>query len=125
GRGEGGSSADVGGGQRGVRLAGRRRPGQLDMERGDVDQVDLVGPRGQPAGVTARPAADVEDRGRRRGQEAAQELARAFAVQLASALVESVGLVAGGVVGGDRFGLGGVWVYAGGHLSLPMMPALR
>src|SRR5262249_45703136 len=62
---------------------------------------------------------------RRRGQEAAQELARAFAVQLASALVESVGLVAGGVVGGDRFGLGGVWVYAGGHLSLPMMPALR
>src|SRR5262249_17253308 len=85
-------------------LASGRLPGQFDVERSEVDEVNLVAPRGQPAGMATRPAADVEDRGRRRRQETPQQLAGAFAIQLASALMQPVGLVARRVVGGDRFG---------------------
>jgi hypothetical protein len=109
--------------QGGFRLASRRLPGQLDMQRGNVDEVDLIPARGQPAGVTAGPTADVEDHGRCRGQKASQQLAGAFAIELASALVQPVGFVTRGIVGGDRLGLRGMGVVTTGHPFLPGMSA--
>src|SRR5262245_15241953 len=91
------------------------------MERSNVDEVDLISPRGQPAGMTAGSTADVEDHGRCRRQKASQQLAGAFAIQLASALVQPVGLVARGIVGGDRLGLRGMVVSPAAHPVLPPM----
>ncbi len=75
--------------------------GKLDVERDDVDEVDLVALLREPEGVAAGPAADVEDAGGRGREEAGEELARALAVKLAGAGLEAVGFVAGGVVAGD------------------------
>src|SRR5262245_36762444 len=85
------------------------------MEWSNVEEVNLIALRGQPAGMAARPATDVEDRGRRRRQEAPQQLAGAFAIQLTGALKQPDGLVAGGVVSGDCFGRWGVYHSTTGH----------
>src|SRR5262249_38510788 len=93
------------------------------MERGNVDQVDPVAPRGQPAGMTAWPTPNVEDCGRSRRQEAGQQLAEAFAIQLPRALMQPGGLVAGSIVGRDRFGLRRMGVSTTGHAMFPPMSA--
>src|SRR5689334_17170847 len=95
------------------------------MEWSNVDEVNLIAPAGQPAGMAAGPAADVEDRGRRRRQKTSQQLAGAFAIQLTGALKQPDGLVAGGVVGGNRFGRWGVYHSTTGHTLLSRKAAFR
>src|SRR5262245_28325864 len=95
------------------------------MEWSNVEEVNLIALRGQPAGMAARPAADVEDRGRRRRQEASHQLAGAFAIQLTGARKQPADRVAGGVVGGDGFGRWGVYRFTTGHALLSRKAVFR
>src|SRR5262245_36323786 len=87
------------------------------MKGSNVDEVDVIPTRPQPAGMSAWPATDVEDRGGRRRQKACQQLARAFAIELTGALMQPAGLGAGGVVCGDRFRRWGMY-----HTRSTVMP---
>src|SRR5262249_44770182 len=57
--------------------------------------------------------------------KATQQFAGAFAIQSAGALLEPVGFIAGGIVGGDRFGRRGMGVFTTGHPFLPPMAVFR
>jgi hypothetical protein len=46
-------------------LASRRLTGYFDVERSDVDEMNLVALQAQPACIVARPTTDIENRGRR------------------------------------------------------------
>src|SRR5262245_15913269 len=75
---EGAGVTDVRAGEGGLRLTSGRLLGQLYVQRADVDEMHGIALFGKPASMTARPAADIQDRGGRRGEKALEELARAF-----------------------------------------------
>lgn len=77
---------------------------QLHMQRSDVDQVQLIALCGQPAGMTARPSTDIQDRGWRWREESREKLTRALTLKLTAAGMQSIRFVSGGVVLSDLSG---------------------
>jgi hypothetical protein len=75
------------------------------MQRGDVNEMNLIALSGKPAGMTAWPATDIQDRGRWRRKKPLEKLTRAFTVKVTCALMQSVSLVSGVVVISDCFRL--------------------
>jgi len=75
------------------------------MERGNVNQVDLIALLGKSACMTTRPTADIENRSWCRREKTLEKLTRTFAVKLTCTRMQSVGLISGGIVLSDLFGL--------------------
>ena len=77
----------------------------FDMSWRQVDNVNLVPVCGEPLGMDARCAADVEDAGRRTGQMTAQDLLSSQKLQLAHPATYAVFLSDGLIVLCDRLRL--------------------
>src|SRR5579884_708654 len=118
--GESAGIADAGAGQRRFRLTAGGFLRHLHVQWGNIDQMDLVALSGKPAGMTTRPAADVQNRGRRRRQKPQKKLARARPVQLAFPGMQPVRLIAGGIVIRDFFGLWRLGIPVSCHLFSPL-----
>ena len=71
----------------------------LDVQRMQIDEVDVVAACGEPLGVQTRPPSDVEDARRWRRQHVVEQLQRPDELQAVAAVVdEAVALDAVGVV---------------------------
>jgi len=75
------------------RLLRTRRPRLLYMPGDGVDQMDSISERGQPAGVDARSATSVDDRGGSRREMAKNQFLRARVFQLKPSRAQTGGFV--------------------------------